>query len=153
MSETTPSAIKGRIIEDMKTAMRAQEKERLATIRLILAALKQKEVDERIELSDEHVLAVLDKMIKQRRESIAQYKAGNRPDLVEQEEGEVKVILHYLPAQLSPEEIDLLIKSAIQETGAASARDMGKVMAAIKSKAQGRADMAVISGKVKEYLS
>ena len=153
MSEPTSSAMKGRIVEDMKTAMRAQDKERLATIRLILAALKQKEVDERIELTDEHILAILDKMLKQRRESIAQYKAGNRPDLVEQEETEVKVILTYLPAQLSAEEIDLLIKTAIQETGAASARDMGKVMAAVKSKAQGRADMAVISNKVKEHLS
>ncbi len=149
----TTSAIKGKIQEDMKTAMRNQNKERLATIRLILAALKQREVDERIDLTDEHVLAILDKMLKQRRDSITQYQAGNRPDLVAQEESEVKVIQEYMPAQLSEAEIDALIVAAIKETGAASARDMGKVMGVLKAKVQGRADVGAVSNKVKNHLS
>lgn len=148
----TTSAIKGQIIEDMKNAMRSQEKERLATIRLILAALKQKEVDERIELSDEHVLAVLDKMIKQRRESIAQYESGNRQDLAQKEAEEIHVIQHYLPAQLSETEINSLIDAAIKETNAATMRDMGKVMGILKPKLQGRADIAQVSAKIKERL-
>jgi len=147
------SAIKGRITEDMKSAMRGQEKERLATIRLILAALKQKEVDERITLTDENVIAILDKMIKQRRESVTQYKAGNRDDLVQQEEKEIKVIQQYLPTPLTAAEIEQLINAAIQESGASSPKDMGKVMTMVKSKAQGRADMSVVSNKVKERLS
>lgn len=148
----TTSAIKGQITEDMKTAMRSQEKERLAIIRLILAALKQREVDERIVLSDEQVLAVLDKMIKQRRESITQYEAGNRPDLVQKEAEEIRVIQHYLPAQLSDAEIDAMIDVAIKEANAASMRDMGKVMGILKPKVQGRADVAKVSAKVKERL-
>lgn len=149
----TASAIKGRITEDMKNAMRAQNKERLATIRLILAALKQREVDERIELTDEHVLSILDKMLKQRRESIVQYQSGGRQDLVDQEQFEVKVIQEYLPAQLSEAEVNALIDAAIKESGAASAKEMGKVMAIIKPKVQGRADVAAVSAKVKEKLS
>jgi len=147
------SAIKGKIQEDMKNAMRNQEKDRLAAIRLILAALKQREVDERIELNDEQVLTILDKMLKQRRESIIQYEAGQRQDLAEKEMAEIRVIQAYLPAQLSSEEIDALISQAIQETGASSARDMGKVMGVLKPKVQGRADVAAVSNKVKEYLS
>ena len=149
----TTSAIKGKIQEDMKSAMRSQEKDRLAAIRLILAALKQREVDERIELTDEHVLSILDKMLKQRRESIAQYEAANRQDLVDKEAAEVSVIQAYLPAQLSAGEIDALITEAIRETGASSARDMGKVMGVLKPKVQGRADVASVSNKVKERLA
>ena len=149
----TTSAIKGRIQEDMKTAMRALAKERLATIRLILAALKQREVDERIELSDEQVLAILDKMLKQRRESITQYEAANRQDLAQKEADEILVIQEYLPTPLSSAEIDALIGSAIQETGASSIKDMGKVMALVKPQVQGRADVAVVSNQVKDRLA
>lgn len=148
----TSSAIKGQIQEDMKNAMRSQDKERLAIIRLILAALKQREVDERIELADEDVLAILDKMVKQRRESIAQFESGNRPDLAEKEAVEIKVIQHYLPAQLSDEEIAVMIDAAIDEAKASSMRDMGKVMAILKPKVQGRADVAAISAIVKDKL-
>ena len=146
------SAIKGKILEDMKTAMRSQEKDRLATIRLILAAFKQREVDERIELSDEQVLATLNKMIKQRRDSITQFEAGNRPDLAQKEAEEVRVIQQYLPAQLSEAEVEQAVAAAIQESGAASAKVMGKVMGLLKAKLQGKADMTVVSAKVKEKL-
>jgi len=149
----TASAIKTQIQEDMKTAMRSQDKERLATIRLVLAALKQREVDERIELSDEQVLAVLDKMVKQRRDSITQYEAGNRQDLAQKEAEEIKVIQAYLPKQLSDAEIAALIEEAVKETGAASAKDMGKVMGVLKPKVQGRADVGAVSAKVKEKLA
>lgn len=149
----TASAIKGQIQEDMKTAMRNQDKERLATIRLILAALKQREVDERIELTDDHVLAILDKMVKQRRESIKEFEAAKRQDLVDKETQELRVIQHYLPAQLSESEIEALISTCIQEAGATSAKDMGKVMTILKPKVQGRADVAAVSNKVKEKLS
>lgn len=148
----TTSAIKGQIQEDMKNAMRTQDKERLGVIRLILAALKQREVDERIELADEHVLAILDKMVKQRRESITQYETGNRPDLAEKEAQEITIIQHYLPAQLSDIEIEHMINAAIQETHAASMKDMGKVMAILKPQIQGRADVAAVSAKIKERL-
>lgn len=146
------SALKTKITDDMKAAMRAQEKERLSTIRLILAAMKQREVDERIELNDEQILAIMDKMLKQRRESIAQYESAQRQDLADKEKAEIEIILQYLPAQLSPAEVDQLVKDCIRETGAASARDMGKVMAVLKPKVQGRADMALVSVKVKENL-
>jgi uncharacterized protein YqeY len=149
----TTSAIKGQITEDMKTAMRAQDKERLATIRLILAACKQREVDERIELTDEHVLAILDKMVKQRRESIAQFEAANRQDLSQKEAVEITVVQSYLPAQLSTAEIIALIDAAIQETGAITVKDMGKVMGIIKPKIQGRADVGIVSNQVKDRLS
>jgi uncharacterized protein YqeY len=149
----TTSALKDQITEDMKTAMRAHAKERLATIRLILAALKQREVDERIVLSDEQVLAVLDKMLKQRRESITQYEAGNRKDLADKEAEEMQVIQHYLPTPLSTEEVQSLIESAIKESGAASIRDMGKVMGIIKPKIQGRADVSQVSNQVKDRLA
>ena len=146
------AAIKNKILEDMKTAMRSQEKERLATIRLIMAAMKQREVDERIELSDEQILAILNKMIKQRRDSITQFEAGNRPELAKKEADEIIVIQQYLPAQLSESEISQAVKAAIQESGATSAKEMGKVMGLLKSKLQGKADMTVVSAKVKEIL-
>lgn len=147
------SAIKNHIVEDMKTAMRNQEKESLATIRLILAALKQREVDERIELSDEQVLATLNKMIKQRRDSITQFEAGGRADLAQKEAAEIVVIQRYLPAQLSEAEIEQAVLAAISESGAGSAKDMGKVMGLLKAKLQGKADMTVVSTKVKEKLA
>lgn len=147
------STIKDKIQDDMKTAMRNQEKERLGTIRLILAALKQKEVDERIVLTDEHILSILNKMIKQRRDSIAQFESGNRPDLAQKENAEVLIIQSYLPAQMNEAEIVTAVKATIQETGATSAKDMGKVMGALKNKLQGKADMTVVSAKVKELLA
>lgn len=147
------SAIKAQILDDMKAAMRAQEKERLATIRLIMAALKQREVDERIELSDEQVLATLNKMIKQRRDSITQFEAGNRQDLAQKEAEEVRVIQTYLPAQLSATEIEQAVMAAIQESGATSAKDMGKVMGLLKASLQGKADMTLVSQAVKEKLA
>jgi uncharacterized protein len=145
-------ALKERITEDMKSAMRAGEKERLATIRLALAAIKQREVDERISLDDGQVLAVLEKMIKQRREAIAQFQSGGRPDLVAKETAEIAVLQGYLPAQLSEAEIDALIAKAIAATGAASIKDMGKVMAVVKPQAQGRADMGALSARIKQKL-
>ena len=145
-------ALKERITEDMKSAMRAAEKERLATIRLILAAIKQREVDERITLDDPQVLAVLEKMIKQRREAITQFEAGGRADLVAKESAEIVVLQGYLPAQMTPAEIDSLISEAIAASGATSIKDMGKVMAAVKPKAQGRADMGAISARIKQKL-
>jgi uncharacterized protein YqeY len=145
--------LKERITEDMKTAMRAKESERLANIRLILAAIKQREVDERIVLDDTQVLAAIEKMIKMRKESIAQFQAGNRPDLVEKEEKEIVLLQVYMPEQLSSSDLDALIASAIAESGAASVKDMGKVMAIVKAKAQGRADMSAVSGKIKAKLA
>src|SRR3990167_7297421 len=135
------TTIKDKITEDMKTAMRAQDKERLGTIRLILSALKQREVDERIVLSDEQILATLNKMIKQRRESITQFEAGNRPELAKKEADEIVVIQAYLPAQMSEADIAAAVAAAIQESGAASAKDMGKVMGLLKGKLAGKADM------------
>jgi uncharacterized protein len=146
-------SLKDRIQEDMKVAMRSGEKERLGTIRLILAAIKQREVDERITLDDGQVLSVLEKMGKQRRESIAQFQQGNRADLVEKENAELKIIGSYMPSQLSQGELDILIAEAIAQTGAASIKDMGKVMNVIKSKAQGRADMAAVGARIKARLS
>jgi uncharacterized protein YqeY len=145
-------ALKERITEDMKTAMRAGEKERLATIRLALAAIKQREVDERITLDDGQVLSVLEKMIKQRRESVAQFESGGRPDLVARENAEITLLQGYLPAQMSSAEIDALIAEAIAASGAASMKDMGKVMAIVKPKAQGRADLGAVSARVKQKL-
>jgi uncharacterized protein YqeY len=146
-------ALKDRVTEDMKTAMRAGEKERLATIRLILAAVKQREVDERITLDDSQVLAAIEKMIKQRKEAIVQFEAGGRADLVAKETAEIAILQGYLPAQMSDAEIDALIAEAIASTGAASIKDMGKVMGAVKAKAQGRADMGAVSGRIKQKLS
>ena len=145
-------ALKERITEDMKSAMRAGEKERLATIRLALAAIKQREVDERITLDDAQVLAVLEKMIKQRREAIVQFQSGGRSDLVAKETAEVGVLQGYLPAQMSDAELDALIAEAIRTTGATSVKDMGKVMGFVKPKAQGRADMGAVSARIKQKL-
>ena len=147
------AALKDRITEEMKNAMRAGEKERLATIRLILSAIKQREVDERIQLDDTQVLAAIEKMIKQRKEAITQFEAGGRADLVAKETAEIAVLQTYLPAQLSDAEVDALIAEAIASTGAASIKDMGKVMAAVKAKAQGRADMGAVSARIKQKLS
>jgi len=149
----TAQTLKEKIQEDMKNAMRAGEKDKLATIRLILAALKQREVDERIILNDEQTLAVLDKMIKQRRESIAQFESAGRTDLVSKENAEIDVIKAYLPPQLSVADIEQMIDAVIKETGASSARDMGKVMGVLKPRIQGRADVGAVSNKVKERLS
>ena len=144
--------IKLKIQEDMKDAMRAREREKLGAIRLILAAIKQREVDERIELDDSQVLQVLDKMAKQRRESISQYQQAGRDDLVAGEELELDVISQYLPTPLTDEEVDSLISEAIKSTGASSMREMGQVMAVLKPQIQGRADGAVVSKKVKDQL-
>src|SRR5688572_9672721 len=145
--------LKERITEDMKAAMRAGEKERLAAIRMILAGIKQREVDERITLDDAQVLAVLEKMLKQRRESITQFEAGGRPDLVARESAEVTLLQGYMPAQLSDAELDQIITEAIASSAATSMKDMGKVMAAVKARAQGRADMAAVSARIKARLA
>ena len=147
------SDLKNRLTESMKNAMRAQQKERLAAIRLALSALKQVEVDERKELSDSDVLAILDKMVKQRRESIAQYQQANRADLVAQEQSEIDVLQEFLPTQLSEAEIDALITQAITETGAAGMRDMGKVMNLLRPQFAGRADMGAVSNRIKAKLA
>jgi uncharacterized protein len=145
--------LRDRITEDMKAAMRSGERERLSTIRLILAGIKQREVDERITLDDSQVLSVLEKMVKQRRESIAQFQSGGRDDLVAKESAELAIVQSYLPAQLSEAEVAALIEEAIRSTGAASIKDMGKVMGALKAKAQGRVDMGALSARIKERLS
>jgi uncharacterized protein YqeY len=144
--------LKERITEDMKAAMRSGEKERLGVIRLITSAIKQREVDERIVLDDAQVLSVLEKMIKQRKESVAQFQAGNRQDLVDKENSEITLLQGYMPSPLSEAELDSLIGEAVASTGAVSIKDMGKVMAIIKSKAQGRADMAAVGTKIKAKL-
>jgi hypothetical protein len=136
----------------MKTAMRAGDKERLATVRLLLAAIKQREVDERITLDDGQILAVIEKMMKQRRESITQFEIGGRSDLVAKENAEIGVLQAYLPAQLTPSEVETLIAEAIAATGAASIKDMGKVMGFVKPKAQGRTDMGALSARIKQKL-
>ena len=136
----------------MKAAMRAGEKDRLGVIRMITAAIKQREIDERISLDDAQVLSVLEKMIKQRKESLTQFQAGNRPDLVDKESAEIVLLQSYMPSQLSDGEIDALITDAVAATGAATLKDMGKVMGIIKAKAQGRADMAAVGAKIKAKL-
>ncbi len=146
-------SLKARITDDMKTAMRSGERERLSAVRMILAAVKQREVDERITLDDAQVLAVLEKMIKQRRESISQFESGGRADLVAKETAELEILKSYLPDQLSDAEIASLIDEAIRSTGAASIKDMGKVMGVVKPKAQGRADMGALSARIKERLA
>jgi uncharacterized protein YqeY len=145
--------LKDRIREDMKAAMKSGAKVKLGVIRLIMAAIKQREVDERIELDDEQVILVLDKMVKQRRESIRQFRAAERIDLAEIEEAEIVVIQEYLPQALTDEEIDLLIREEVEIQGAISIKDMGKVMNALKDKMQGRADMAQVSIKIKSVLA
>jgi len=145
-------SLKQRLTDDMKAAMKGGDKERLAVIRLVNAAIKQREVDERIQLDDTQVLSVLEKMIKQRRDSVSQYEAANREDLAAIERFEISVIQDYMPQALSEVEIDALIEAAIAETGAASGRDMGKVVGALKPKVAGRADMGAVSARIKARL-
>ena len=146
-------SLKGQITEDMKTAMKAGDKDRLKVVRLMLAAIKQIEVDKRVELDDAGVLAVLTKMVKQRRDSVEQFEKGNREDLASIERAEIDVIEKYLPEQLGAEELTALVDEVIQATGAESIRDMGKVMGQIKAKAAGRADMGALSATVKDRLN
>jgi uncharacterized protein YqeY len=146
-------SLKSTIVEDMKTAMRAREAARLSTIRLLLAAMKQREIDERIELTDADVLAIIDKMIKQRRDSVAQFEAGKREDLAAAERAEIAVLEGYLPARLSDAEIDALIADAIAATGASGIAAMGKVMGLVKPKVAGRADMGAVSARIKAKLA
>jgi len=145
--------LKERITDDMKSAMRSGEKERLATIRLVLSAIKQREVDERILLDDAQVLSVIEKMTKQRKESITQFEAGGRADLVAKEAAEMVVLQAYMPEAMSEAELAMLIDTAIASTGAASIKDMGKVMAQVKAVAAGRADMATVGALIKARLS
>jgi uncharacterized protein YqeY len=144
--------LKERITEDMKTAMRSGEKDRLAVIRLLQAAIKQREVDERITLDDAQVTSVLEKMIKQRKESIVAFEKGARADLVAKETAEIVILQPYLPAQLGDAELDALIAEAIASTGAASIKDMGKVMGIVKAKAAGKADMGAVGARIKAKL-
>ena len=147
------SPLKNQVIEDMKSAMKAGDKDRLKVVRLMLAAIKQVEVDKRIELDDAAVLAILDKMVKQRRDSVEQFEKGNREDLAAIERAEIEVLEAYLPEQLSADELAAMVDEVIAATGAASIRDMGKVMGQIKAKAAGRADMGAVSATVKERLN
>ncbi|MEC5386173.1 GatB/YqeY domain-containing protein [Uliginosibacterium sp. H3] len=146
-------SLKERITEDMKTAMRAKEAVRLSAIRLLLAAIKQKEVDERVVLDDAMTLAIIDKLLKQRRDSVTQYEAAKREDLAAVERQEIEVLSAYMPAGLSEAEIDAAVQAAIAETGAAGPADMGKMMAALKPRLAGRADMAQVSAKIKAALA
>jgi uncharacterized protein YqeY len=146
-------SLKARITEDMKTAMRSGEKDRLGLIRMLMAGIKQREVDERIELDDTQVLAVIDKMVKQRKDSVTQFEAGGRADLAARESAEIAWLMDYLPTQMSDAEVDALIKDAIAASGATSMKDMGKVMGLVKPKAQGRTDMGALSGRIKAALS
>ena len=145
-------SLKDQITEDMKSAMKAGEKDRLKVVRLIRAAIKQIEVDKRIELDDAAVLTVLDKMVKQRRDSVEQFQKGNRKDLADIELAEIVILKNYLPEQLSDEELDAMIDEAISATGAENIRDMGKVMGQIKAQAAGAADMGAVGAKVKARL-
>jgi len=145
-------SLKDQITEDMKSAMKAGEKDRLKVVRLIMAAIQQVEVDKRIELDDAAVLSVLDKMVKQRRDSVEQFQKGNRNDLADIELAEIVVLENYLPEQLSDAELDAMIDAAIASTGAESIRDMGKVMGQIKAQAAGAADMGAVGAKVKARL-
>jgi uncharacterized protein YqeY len=146
-------SLKARILEDVKSAMRAHERERLSALRLVTAAIKQKEVDERIELDDPQVLAVLDKMVKQRRESIEQYELAGREDLAARERFELEIIQGYLPTPLAEDELNELIRNTISELGASSLRDMGPVMNALRARVQGRADMKAVSEAVRVQLA
>jgi len=147
------SPLKQAITDDMKSAMKAGEKERLGTIRLILSAIKQQEVDSRKDLEDSDIIAILDKMSKQRRESIDQYEKAGRDDLAGKEKAELEILQTYLPSQLGDDEIAAMIDEAIQATGATAMKDMGKVMGILKPKMQGRADMAAVSAQIKSRLS
>jgi uncharacterized protein YqeY len=146
-------SLKAQVTEDMKSAMRAKDAARLSTIRMLLAAIKQREVDERIELTDADVLSIIDKMIKQRRDSITQFVAGKREDLAASERAEVELLSGYLPAQVGDAEIDAMIAEAIEATGASGPAGMGKVMGVLKPKLAGRADMSVVAGRIKAKLA
>ena len=146
-------SLKARITEDMKNAMRSGEKDRLGLIRMLQAGIKQREVDERIELDDTQVLAVIDKMIKQRKDSVEQFRAGGRDDLAAKEAAEIGWLTGYLTAQLTDAEVDALIQDAIAATGAATMKDMGKVMGVVKPRAQGRTDMGALSARIKAALA
>ncbi len=146
-------SLKAQISEDMKTAMRAKDMQKLGVIRLLQAAIKQREVDERIDLDDDAVIAAIEKMLKQRRDSIAAFEGANRHDLADQEKFEVTVLQAYLPAQLSEDEINAIIAKVVVETGAAGAKDMGKVVGAVKPLVAGKADMAKVSGLIKAALA
>ncbi len=146
-------SLKEKLSEDMKAAMRAKESERLATIRLINAAIKQREVDERVELGDDQVLSVIEKMIKQRKDSITQFEAGGRQDLADKEKSEITVLAAYMPAQMSDAEVQAEVAAAVVQSGASGPQDMGKVMAVLKPKLAGRADMTAVSGLVKAALA
>ncbi len=146
-------SLKERITEDMKTAMRAKAAERLGTIRLLLAAIKQKEVDERISLDDTAIVAVVDKLIKQRKDSISQFQAAGRTDLADKEAAELDVLMVYMPQQLSADEVEQAVKAAVAQTGAAGPQDMGKVMGVLKGQLAGRADMTSVSAQVKAALA
>ena len=146
-------SLKTQLTDDMKTAMKGGDKDRLGVIRLINAGIKQREVDERIMLDDAQVLSVLDKMLKQRRDSVSQFEAAGRTDLADKEKFEIGVIQNYMPAQMTAEEVDAAIAAAIAESGAASAKDMGKVMGVVKPKVAGRTDMGKLSERVKAKLA
>jgi uncharacterized protein YqeY len=146
-------SLKEKLSEDMKAAMRAKESEKLATIRLINAAIKQREVDERVELGDDQVLSVIEKMIKQRKDSITQFEAGGRQDLADKEKSEITVLAAYMPAQMSEAEVQAEVAAAVVQSGASGPQDMGKVMAVLKPKLAGRADMTAVSGLVKAALA
>jgi uncharacterized protein YqeY len=146
-------SLKIRITDDMKAAMKAKDTQRLGTVRLLLSAMKQREVDERIELSDADILGILEKMLKQRRDSIAQYEAGGRQDLADVEKFDIGVLSAYMPQQLSPEEIAAAVAQAIASAGAKGPQDMGKVMAVLKPMLAGKADMGAVSGQVKAKLA
>jgi uncharacterized protein YqeY len=148
-----PMSLKEQITEDMKTAMRAKDSGRLATIRLLTAAIKQKEVDERIDVSDEQVLAIIEKMIKQRKDSISQFEAGGRQDLADIEKAELAILSTYMPAALSEAEVQAEVAAAVSAVGAAGPQDMGKVMGVLKPKLAGRADMTAVSAMVKAALT
>lgn len=147
------SELKQRISDDVKTAMRAKDKQRLTTIRMIMAAIKQREVDERIDLDNSQVIAVLEKMIKQRRDAAGQYESAGRQELADKEQAEIAIIQAYLPMPLSASELDELISAAITQSGAESMRDMGKVMGILKPQIQGRADMGAVSQQIKQRLN
>jgi hypothetical protein len=146
-------SLKEQITEDMKGALRARETARLSALRLLIAAFRQKEIDERVDLDDAGITGVVEKLIKQRKDSVAQYQAANRQDLADQEQFEIEVLTAYMPQPFSEAEVAELIKSALAETGASSAKDMGKVMAWIKPRLAGRADMAAVSAKIKTFLA
>ena len=146
-------SLKAQLNEDMKTALRAKETARLGALRLLLSAVRQKEIDERIELDDAGFVAVVEKLIKQRKDSVTQYQAAARQDLADKEQAEIDVLVGYMPQPFSEAELDALIRQALAETGAASAKDMGKVMAWLKPRVAGRADMGAVSGRIKSALA